>query len=75
MIKIYADEAEFKDDYKSGQIVERYIIIAKSVSYHCCFSHTIIDTKSDDEEIIAECFEEGSAIIIVTALNAWEDQK
>ena len=54
----------------------RYIIIANSVSAHCCFEYTIIDTKQGKasyanrwEKQICETFEEPEAILICNALN------
>jgi len=54
---------------------ERYKIIEGSVSFHCCFEYTVVDTQNPVKfnnccyEHIFECFEKQDADIIVTALN------
>lgn len=64
--------------------MSRYIILDKSDSGHCCFTHSIIDTKDGLEEYstqdnlcwkncIAETFCEEDAELIVNALNKLEE--
>ena len=50
----------------------RYIVQEGSVSGHCCFEFTIIDTKKDSN--IGECFEKEDAELICNALNEMEDE-
>lgn len=54
----------------------RYIIVNSSVSAHCCFGYTIIDTAAGKESYgdywkrsMCETFEEEEAKIICDALN------
>lgn len=54
----------------------RYIIVDSSVSAHCCFAYTIIDTVAGKESYgdywkrtMCETFEEEEAKIICDALN------
>lgn len=54
----------------------RYIIVDRSVSAHCCFGYTIIDTAAGKESYgdywkrsMCETFEEEEAKIICDALN------
>lgn len=54
----------------------RYIIIDKSVSAHCCFECTIIDTAAGKEDYgdywkrtMCETFDRAEAEIICDALN------
>lgn len=60
--------------------MSRYIIIEKSVSGHCCFNYSIIDTKEGTEDYsteddvywknnIAETFNYEDAELIINALN------
>jgi dTDP-4-dehydrorhamnose reductase len=55
-----------------------YKIIKGSVSCHCCFSYTIIDTnKKGDvhDQIICECFEKELAELICSVLNEQDYRK
>lgn len=63
----------------------RYVVIERSVSAHCCFSHTVVDMiestwcQPDDTDSegywnysyssICECFDAESANMICAALN------
>ena len=54
----------------------RFIIVDRSVSAHCCFAYTIIDTHAGKEDYgdywkrtMCECFEKEEAEMICTALN------
>lgn len=54
----------------------RYIIVDKSVSGHCCFEYTIIDTAAGKEDYgdywkrsMCETFDRTEAEIICDALN------
>jgi hypothetical protein len=60
--------------------MDRFIIINKSLSAHCCFCYTIVDTsygredfgKVEDDywkETVCECFEENHAKDVCDALN------
>ena len=55
----------------------RYAVINKSVSLHCCFVCSIVDTKRLDilgePTNMCECFEEEDALQICKALNEVED--
>jgi len=55
---------------------DRYIIIGESVSAHCCFSYSIIDTSKGVESYghyyigyVCETFEEPEALLIANSLN------
>lgn len=54
--------------------MERFKVIDKSVSAHCCFSATVIDTDRVDGlgngESVCECFDQDAAELIAAALNA-----
>lgn len=52
-------------------LTDRYKVVDDSLSKHCCFGYTVVDTQHVDreDEIICECFEEGFALMIATALN------
>jgi len=59
---------------------DRYKIIPESVSNHCCFKYTIIDTKQIEpfrkhNVTMCECFEEDQAKIICDALNKKENDQ
>lgn len=54
----------------------RYIIVNESVSAHCCFAYTIIDTAAGKEDYgdywkrsMCETFDRAEAEIICDALN------
>lgn len=67
---------------------ERYRVLPKSRSGHCCFEATVIDTEQptivhgehcrhDGElqyETICECFTQEDAELVCEALNAFEDE-
>lgn len=71
-IKIYKNEALSLADVSNSA---RYIIIQGSISGHCYFDYTIVDTKEgkdtcgDWENLICETFDKEDAIKICTALN------
>ena len=56
----------------------RYIVVKESLSGHCCFGYTVVDTtypvdkdgQYDIESGLCECFDEESANIICHALNS-----
>lgn len=66
------------------RIVGRYIIMEGSISAHCCFEFSVLDTtkpeiiggkhfeglKGKHYEAVCECFDEKSAILICNSLNA-----
>ena len=51
----------------------RYKILNESISAHCCFEYTVVDTSIIDEygdfQTMCETFEKDEAEIICTALN------
>lgn len=49
----------------------RYRIVEKSISCHCCFDYTIVDTtvKDEHDSAMCECFNRDEAILICYALN------
>lgn len=63
-------------------MTDRFRIIEKSVSHHCCFVATVVEFKPDgkdtycietygfDFETVCECFEHEDAVKICEALNA-----
>ena len=72
-IKIYKNEELSITDINNSA---RYIIIEDSISGHCCFKYTIVDTKEGKETCggywkrkMCETFEKEEAIEICTALN------
>lgn len=70
-VSIYETQEE---SLKHDNIKERYIIIGESLSAHCCFSFSIVDTKlgndgEDWENNICEVFNLKNAIEICYALN------
>ena len=58
-----------KDDIKQA----RYQVEDYSVSGHCCFGYTVIDTGRLDEsgrpEVICECFDKSCADAVAMALS------
>lgn len=48
---------------------DRYKIINESVSKHCCFAYTIIDTETENP--MCETFDKEEAEIICDALNKY----
>lgn len=57
---------------------DRFIILEESLSGHCCFEYTVVDTHGDDKvcessgikgKTMCECFEKENAEIICNALN------
>lgn len=55
----------------------RYKIIEKSVSAHCCFDATVVDTKKPKgmEQVVCECFSLEDATLVCEALNELEERK
>jgi hypothetical protein len=60
----------------------RYKVVEESLSAHCCFSYTVVDTANPNAGLedskhkhatICECFEEEDAILVCSALNAYWD--
>lgn len=53
---------------------DRYQVRAGSVSGHCCFEATVVDTASQDVETenVCECLRTEHALMIAAALNARE---
>ena len=54
----------------------RFIIVAESVSGHCCFEYSVIDTKEGKEtygdywkKTMCETFDKDAAVMICYALN------
>ena len=64
-MKIYKTIEEVKEDKENKN---RYAVVAESVSAHCCFEATVIDTK-ENYNYTCECFEQEDAIKIANALN------
>ena len=58
-----------------GEIV-RYQVKAGSISAHCCFEATVVDTQTFDAlghpETICECFEVENAEKVADALNHYD---
>lgn len=57
---------------------KRYEVVNESVSYHCCFVATVIDTTITEKfasQTVCECFELEHAQKIADALNSAEDRK
>lgn len=56
----------------------RFIIVAESVSAHCCFEYSVIDTKEGKKtygdywkKIMCETFDKDAAVMICYALNQY----
>ena len=78
-VEIYETEELSINNHNNG---DRYILIEKSVTSHCCFKYTIIDTKEgfksfgvefdcDWNRIMCETFDKIEAIEICVALNKY----
>ena len=59
----------------------RYKVIPGSVSGHCCFDFSVVDTETEEsgpvnkhEKLMCECFEKEAAEIISKALNMMENR-
>lgn len=59
-------------------MTQRYQIMNKSITAHCCFSHTIMDTTKPQDysdefgehfDPVCECFSEEDAQLVCQALN------
>ena len=53
---------------------QRFIVVDGSVSGHCCFSCSVIDTSIEKDllegkHVVCECYEESSAKAIANAMN------
>lgn len=75
MVEIY-DTTALSITNASGK--NRFIIIAESVSNHCCFGYTIIDTKEGKDaqckywkKSMCETFDKEESMIICYALNQY----
>jgi hypothetical protein len=56
-------------------MAERYIVVSKSMSCHCCFTATVMDTAQPERyNGICECFNIKDAQRIADALNKNQDQ-
>jgi len=51
---------------------ERFKVVDRSISAHCCFEATVVDTLKDNDSI-CECFEIEDARKIAAAMNQIED--
>lgn len=47
----------------------RYVIVEESISGHCCFSYSIIDSTKSNKQAICETFTRVDAELICNALN------
>jgi hypothetical protein len=70
-VEIYETEVSSIADAKA-----RFIVVARSISGHCCFEYSIVDTKEGKEtygdywkKVMCETFNKDEAIIICHALN------
>lgn len=63
-----------------SNVKRRYKVVEGSITAHCCFTHTVVDTsrsgphrggQPDDKDmhVMAECFERDDADSICSALN------
>lgn len=63
------------DNNSTPKIIDnRFIIVDFSVSAHCCFTHSIVDTSKGQtngfwNDVICECFTEEDAVLILEAVN------
>jgi hypothetical protein len=75
--KIYETE---KDSITHVLSDQRYIIVSESISGHCCFEYTIVDTAEGVDSLnnwnktLCETFEEQDAILICKALNQYNEK-
>lgn len=60
----------------ASESTARFIVVDRSLSAHCCFGYTIVDTHAGKEDYgdhykrtMCECFEKEEAEIICQALN------
>lgn len=74
-VEIY-DTEELSISNASGSA--RFIIVAESVSEHCCFEYSVIDTKEGKEtygdywkKIMCETFDKDAAVMICYVLNQY----
>jgi hypothetical protein len=65
-----------KNKKKIEKITSRFIVIEKSLSSHCCFGYTVVDTKEGKEDYgdywkksMCETFDKEDAEIICNSLN------
>jgi hypothetical protein len=49
----------------------RYKVVDGSVSQHCCFEATVVDTSNN--ESLCECFDKADAHKIAIAMNAFAE--
>ncbi len=65
-----------EEDEGSGGMSKRYELVHESVSAHCCFGFTIIDTTqpadATSKHVMCECFYLEYAEKILEALNSTE---
>lgn len=51
----------------------RYKVVDKSISGHCCFTHSVVDRNIIDDgslnEVVCECFNKENAELICDMLN------
>lgn len=57
----------------------RYQVVQESVSGHCCFEASVIDTERPSAgasaQMVCECFDISDAEMIAAALNATKKQE
>lgn len=55
----------------------RYVVKKGSVSAHCCFEATVLDTQPNplEEKIVCECFDMEDAKLICKLLNKLTNNK
>lgn len=73
-VEIYDTQALSIANANSGSA--RFIIVAESVSAHCCFEYSVIDTKEGSytfgdywKKIMCETFDKDEAVMICYALK------
>lgn len=50
------------------KLIDRFIVVEESVSGHCCFEYSVIDTE-ESKKTMCETFNRNEALIICKALN------
>jgi len=66
MSSLYRSNAE--TPFLQAVLKPRYSVVAGSVTAHCCFEATVVDTTRGGEPV-CECLDETYAVIICAALN------
>jgi hypothetical protein len=50
---------------------KRYVLEEGSLSHHCCFEYSVVDTQNKEEKCMCECMSKENAEFIANALNTY----